>query len=129
MNNFSNLIRTRANLLSLLLLLPFSGLSEAAIWCMGDITASYIDGSGNFFVRPDFRNDYLGVCNVEGDASVSSIHCSHWVAMMNTAVAENQTVIMFYGGSNYTCANLPTYLGAPTPDYVMLCDDTGGTSC
>jgi hypothetical protein len=94
------------------------------LWCKGLITQAYIDKNGNVLIYPNWRNDYIMICNMNSSwKGISTVTCA---AMYSTAISSIksglQTVVLYADGvsSTMTCANLKTYDSAPLPFYLML---------
>ena len=106
-------------------LLSIACSAGAAVWCTGTVNNVYVGANGDLIARMSFRGDYLKMCNLNQHPTVSQLTCSHWAAYLNTAVANNQTMILQYE-EDTACDVLPTYGYAPTPVYLMLCDGVDG---
>jgi hypothetical protein len=96
----------------------------AAQYCQGTITGSWVSSDGYFYVAPSWRGDSLRLCNVlvpvtANTLTVEVTTCMAWMAHIRQAMAAGKNTIMYYADSP-ACAVMPTYLGAPLPNYVMV---------
>ncbi|RZM84080.1 hypothetical protein C3B51_05370 [Pseudoalteromonas rubra] len=106
------------------LLVAFASANVMAknIWCNGKVTNIYIDASNNVIINGTWRNHYTRICNTEDSSEVSIVTCSLWVSLATTSLTDDLQVTLMYDdqGGTMTCANIPTYTGAPRPQYLML---------
>jgi hypothetical protein len=99
--------------------------NAAQQWCAGTVANLYLSSDGTVLVWTSWRNDYLKICNVNDpvpssvNTSVTPTVCMSWLSLLRTAIQSQRQVTTYYGEAP-ACASLPTYGGAPVPDYVML---------
>ncbi|WP_137938154.1 hypothetical protein [Chitinivorax sp. B] len=99
------------------------------IFCTGKITQQYMNESGEFFIRPDWRNDWIQICNLNTEwRGISPQVCASFFAAAKTAVISKvRTTVAYWdrpGAPAPTACNIiPTYQQAPTPGYLMLIND------
>ena len=102
----------------------FTSLNVSAgnIWCTGKISNIYIDASKNVLIKGSWRNQYTRICKTDGSTSIDTVTCSLWVSLATTSMTHDKDVTLMYSDKDgaYTCANLPEYIYAPTPAYLML---------
>ena len=91
----------------------------ANIWCSGTLSRVWVDVNGIVFYYASFRNQHIAVCDLDAARQgVTPDTCKAWYTSLQTAMAAQQSVTIQYN-TDYTCATLPTYGGAPVPRYIM----------
>jgi hypothetical protein len=94
----------------------------ASLWCSGPVQRVLLYGTGQVMIQGSWRVDWTALCNVDGSVGgiATEIFLS-WHAAAIAARVNNKLVTVYYpeAGSS-TCANLPTYNGAPVPGYFMM---------
>lgn len=97
------------------------------LYCDGFVNKMYIHQSGELFILPSYRNDWMKVCNVKADwQGISPIVCQAWLTTLKDALSGNGTgtgtrmgITVQYVSMN-TCSTLPTYADSPKPGYIMV---------
>ena len=105
--------------------------SAANEWirCESELIKIYVTDEADLYIHPEFRRDYLRICNLERDHfSISPTACQAWLDMAQTALASNLDIRLMYSGEDADgkereCKTLPVYQNAPAPRYFMLIDD------
>ena len=91
----------------------------ATIWCSGTLSRIWVDANGIVHYYASFRNQHLAVCDIDSTRlGITAETCKTWYASLQTAMAAQQSVTIQYS-TDYTCATLPIYTGAPVPRYIM----------
>jgi len=89
--------------------------------CSGTVQYALLYNDGTVNIMTSWRNDYTYLCSTTGSwapaAAVSQDVCLSWYATAVKAAAEGKHVAIYYSGTTYTCATIPTYSGAPVPLY------------
>jgi len=93
--------------------------ANADIWCSGKLAGVYINASGDVIINASWRNDWTRICNLNA-AAPGTVTCSLWASFATTAWQGNRNVRVMYSGGPTSCSAIPSYNGAPIPDYVML---------
>lgn len=100
-----------------------SSARAAELWCEGWVDRVITYKTGEISIWSSWRQDWTHVCNVDASwKEVTTQVCWGWFAQLNQAVNERLYVVAWYGDlpDGSTCANLPTYHGAPSPLYVLV---------
>lgn len=97
--------------------------ANPAVYCSGKVLEAYTGSDGEIMIRSSWRGDWTMVCNLRTAwKAIDPQVCWAWFAQVNTAVAEQTTIGIYYlnlQGSG-VCQALPTYGNAPAPRYVRL---------
>ncbi|WP_137940296.1 hypothetical protein [Chitinivorax sp. B] len=115
--------------LAVALLLSMMQSAEAApIWCVGKFQKLYISESGELFVLPDWRQDWVQLCNMNADSKgITPTVCGTMFAAAKTAVSTKAVTTIAYwdreSPAPAACNVVPTYQNAPAPGYIMLHGD------
>ena len=121
MNNRASIIYISA---IYIVLFPFlSAPLYAAAFCGPDVVPVTLTWrNGLVSVRPPWRNDWLGVCNLNVEwKGVPTSTCFAWFSQLNNAIANGNEIMMYYADLDQEdCANLPTGEISPAPDYVRI---------
>jgi len=89
-------------------------------WCYGTMSNLWLDAAGDVYVRVSWRNDYVRLCNVNGNVgSVSVTTCASWISLARSAVQRSAQTTVQYSEAP-ACETMPVYQAAPVPYYVML---------
>jgi hypothetical protein len=105
------------------LLLCAAGAScyAADFQCSGTVQYALLYADGTVNIMTSWRGDYTYLCSTSGSwapaTAVPQEVCLSWYATAVKAAAEGRHVAVYYSGTTYTCATLPTYSGAPVPLY------------
>jgi hypothetical protein len=95
--------------------------SYATSYCHGKVNNVFVDSSGHVIFKGDWLGNYTEACALDGSwNNISASTCSAWFAILESADDKQETVLIEYTGSTYTCSTLPTYGSAPAPGYIML---------
>lgn len=94
--------------------------SAGNLWCLGQLSGSYITSSGQLVINGSWRKDWTTVCDTRGVRGVDTVVCSLWASYAATAIKEGLNVRIMYSNPSFTCETVPTYNNAPAPAYVML---------
>ncbi|WP_137936093.1 hypothetical protein [Chitinivorax sp. B] len=100
--------------------------TAAGLWCTGKILQHYMSENGEFFIRPDWRNDWVQLCNLNSDwRGITPQVCATFFATAKTAVTTKTGTTVAYwdrpgAPAPAACNIVPTYQQAPTPGYLML---------
>jgi len=91
------------------------------LWCTGTISRVYVNTNGQAFIRSSWRSGYTMICDLNGTwKGVTQDVCKTWFAMLQGAYHAQTNVIVYYTGvSETSCSVIPTYGGAPGPNYIM----------
>ncbi len=87
------------------------------LWCNGKIGGVYINKEGDVIVNATWRNDWTRICNLNTAGMQST--CPLWASYAATAYQNQLNVRVMYSNAS-SCDQLPTYNGAPLPEYFML---------
>jgi hypothetical protein len=87
------------------------------IWCNGKLFGVYINKEGDVLINASWRHDWTRICNVNTAGMQST--CPLWASYAATAYQNQLNVRVMYSNAA-SCDQLPTYNGAPFPEYFML---------
>jgi hypothetical protein len=93
------------------------------LWCVGQITGVLVSKNGRVQLLTNYASDWRSVCSLtEIWKSVPIELCGSWYAAAVAArTAQTPTTVFYNNGEGYaSCAAIPYYDGAPSPDYIML---------
>lgn len=107
----------------LLSVLAAAQANAATQWCNGRIKHAFVAADGRLVIMPEFRGDWMTVCNLSGTlGGVSSDTCKSWHATALTAVATRlQTTIMYHEAP--ACPTIPANDLSPTPNYILISNE------
>jgi hypothetical protein len=97
--------------------------ASATTYCTGKLTHVWLDATGKLLYNATFRNDHVQICNINQPwNNVSAETCKQWRDMLTKGYLANSTfTIAYYDDPRFNnCANIPNYVQAPAPWYVML---------
>ncbi|WP_298309183.1 hypothetical protein [uncultured Erythrobacter sp.] len=98
---------------------PASAQSQS---CEGFLTGSYIYDEGSAVVNTDWSPTWFQICNVKTTwKGITPDICLSWLAKVDAAVTHGKNVRFYYQGNKISaCNQIPSYVDAPAPNYVML---------
>jgi hypothetical protein len=83
--------------------------AQSAQWCGGTISYALADGGGMLMAVPSFRNDWIVLCSVNAAYNnISPTVCKSWQAIVQNAIATQQSTVIFL------TAHLPVHPLTPT---------------
>jgi hypothetical protein len=89
-------------------------------WCVGTLSNLWVDKNGVVFVRPSWRGDYIGLCNVNDVRDgVSPTLCMAWLSAIRSSIVRQAPTTVHYSDAP-SCATVPTYESSPAPYYVLV---------
>lgn len=92
----------------------------AESYCGGTLVSAVVQDNGSLIVYPNFRNDYLMICNVNGSwGRISSNVCQTWVADAYLAIITQRPITIAWHPT-VDCASVPTYSNTPQPWYFRM---------
>jgi hypothetical protein len=101
----------------------FACSAHAGIYCVGSVSNIFSNSAGKLYFKAGFRNDYVGVCNVQTALNgISPEQCKSWYALLLSAQLSGQVVSLSYPSATSSCSAVGVYDSAPVPFYVMLGD-------
>jgi hypothetical protein len=112
-----------ATIIAIISTLTLATPAHASAFCYGTISVVYNYSNGDVLFANSWRNNLTQVCNLETVwKGVNPQTCWSWFAMVQTAVTESRSVIVYYPSlaSNADCATMPTYGSSPAPGYFAL---------
>lgn len=93
----------------------------ADITCVSATAKALSYASGMVLIEPNFRGDFIEICNLNQTWNgVSPETCFSWFSSVNSSIIFNKNIEIYYTGSNFACATIPTYGSAPAPVYVGI---------
>lgn len=111
----------RRKLVAMLLCMAIAPASADALFCGGKIHNVLTYADGTVMVLPEFRGDWLVICNMNTERQgISPVTCVSWLASATRAMTSaTRGNIGIYYQNVPSCAAVPTYFSAPPPVYVM----------
>jgi hypothetical protein len=101
------------------ILLIASSSIYASQWCSGVISHVWVAKGGETLIIGSWRGDHTQICNLSNEwKGVSPNTCRSWLGLAQHAHATQTPVILHYYVPS--CAGIPSYGHAPSPNYVML---------
>jgi hypothetical protein len=95
-------------------------MAHAISYCSGNVDELLVMSNGQLIVHTGWRSDWTAICSTKGDwRNISMEVCMTWYGLVTTAKIHNRPILIYYT-TDVTCASLPTYESAPTPQYVRL---------
>src|SRR5262245_49727586 len=106
--------------LALPLLLTFATATHASSWCTGKITSILTDASGNVYVIPSFRADWIQICSITATwKGVTLDVCKSWLGTVTALRLTQETTTLYYN-EDLTCNSMANYGNSPAPGYIAI---------